>query len=624
MLKLRHQGVLSMRNIVRKSTSVIAHSDLQELEDGRIVHSGMPFAHAKIGQFFQDKPLLGNQFSEDTVLQSYLQRYVPKEIYGEISPDLKRFGERVATDIYDLHLQCDKEIPQLEQYDAWGKRVDNLITSPAWKRMHDISAEEGLIAIAYEKKYGEWSRLYQMAKLYLYSPSAGLYSCPLAMTDGASSIIETIGDENPWMKERAYIRLTSRDPKKFWTSGQWMTERRGGSDVAKGTETLAQLQPDGSYTLHGYKWFSSATDSDMTFTLARPLDKNGMVVDGTKGLSLFYLEIRNEDDQLNNIQIQKLKNKLGTKQVPTAELLLDGTRAFKVSDDGRGVASISSMLTITRMHNALSSASSMRRIVNMARDYSTRRQAFGNVLKDYPLHIQTLARMEIETRGATLFFLEMTRLLGKEDVKIISDEEKELFRLMTPVLKLYTAKQAVSVASEGLECFGGQGYIEDTGIPGILRDAQVLTIWEGTTNILSLDVLRAISKSNGHALKTYYKEIQNKLNMIKDNKSLEESGIKVSNAADNIIDFATKNTSSLQFAARDFAYSLARTYMSALMLEQATSSNGTDQDIYAAIRWCQQDLCPVTTNHKTESYSSQTEDANFNLVFDGYSRPSRL
>ncbi|ESO97931.1 hypothetical protein LOTGIDRAFT_228445 [Lottia gigantea] len=625
MLRLRPVPLSVIRRISKsnKSTTSSAHPEIQELEDGRIVHTGMPFAHAKIGNFFQEKPELGNQFVEDSLLQSYLKRNIPQELYSKIQKDLKKFGQRVVTDIYSLHLQCDRELPQLEQCDAWGNRVDKLITSHAWKQMHDISAEEGLIAIAYERKFKEWSRLYQMAKNYLFSPSAGLYSCPLAMTDGASSIIEAIGDKNDWLKQRAWLRLTNRDPKQFWTSGQWMTERKGGSDVARGTETLAQLQPDGSYTLHGYKWFSSATDADMAFTLARPLDKDGLSFNGTSGLSLFYLEIRDESGNLNNIQIQKLKNKLGTKQVPTAELLLDGTRAFKVSDDGRGVASISNMLTITRMHNAMSAASGMRRIVNMARDYTTRRTAFGNVLKDYPLHIQTLARMEVETRAATLFFLEMSRLLGKEDSETISNEEKQLFRLMTPVLKLYTGKQAVAVTSEGLECFGGQGYIEDTGLPGMLRDAQVLTIWEGTTNILSLDVLRALNKSKGQALKSYYDVIDSKLNSI-NNETLEVSVDRVQQAAGSILKFASQNTDNVEMAARDFSYSLARTYMGALMLEQANQVDSTPQDVYAANRWCEQDLCPVIKHKSKDIYSKQIADSNFQLVFDGYSRPSRL
>jgi alkylation response protein AidB-like acyl-CoA dehydrogenase len=230
-----------------------------------------------------------------------------------------------------------------------------------------------------------------MLKLFLYSPSSGLFSCPLAMTDGAAKTIEAASLN----LSDAFTRLTSRDPKVFWTSGQWMTERGGGSDVAGGTDTRAVLdntdsgQQQHMYRLYGYKWFSSATDSDMTLTLGRVVDEQGNVCAGTKGLSMFYLLTRLENtNQLNGIQIVKLKDKLGTRQLPTAELLLDGALAQRVSPLGRGVAAISSMLTVTRMHNIVSSVAWIRKMTLLARDYATKRKAFGKTLDQHPLHMQ--------------------------------------------------------------------------------------------------------------------------------------------------------------------------------------------------------------------------------------------
>ena len=170
-----------------------------------------------------------------------------------------------------------------------------------------------------------------------------------------------------------------------------MTEKRGGSDVSRATETVAVHQEDDLYTLHGYKWFSSATDSDISFTLAR--------TEGNSKLSMFYLKTRTDSGRLNNIQVYKLKNKLGTRQLPTAELLLHGTEARLVGEEGRGIAAISNMLTVTRIHNSVSAAAAMRKITSLARDYATRRSAFGSEIYKHPLHIQTLARMEVETRG---------------------------------------------------------------------------------------------------------------------------------------------------------------------------------------------------------------------------------
>ena len=172
----------------------------------------------------------------------------------------------------------------------------------------------------------------------------------------------------------------------------------------------------------------------------------------------------------------KMKNKLGTRQLPTAELLLDGVSARLVGEAGRGVAAISTMLSITRLHNTASAVGFSRKMLSLARDYATRRAAFGTSISSHPLHLQTLARMEVEVRGCCALFLDLAHKLGCEELGAISDEDLLLLRLLGPVAKMYTAKSAVAVTSEGLECFGGQGYIEDTGIPTLLRDAQVTSI----------------------------------------------------------------------------------------------------------------------------------------------------
>ncbi|XP_060085995.1 acyl-CoA dehydrogenase family member 11-like [Ylistrum balloti] len=620
---------LGTRGILRNVTAATSSETYLKISDNQKNVEPesyvVPFAKARIGNFFQEKPSLGNHYREDHALQSYLKRHIPSDIFtSKVEPDLHKFGQRVTSEIVDLGQQCDTELPYVEHFDPWGQRIDRLVTCPAWNKLHDISAEEGIISIAYNREIKEYSRLHQMAKVYLFASFSGLYSCPIAMTDGAAKIVENLTTEYPWLKERAFGHLTSRQPGQFWTSGQWMTERKGGSDVANGTETIAIPQDDGSFRLHGYKWFSSATDADITFTLARVVGKDGQTTKGTRGLSLFYVEVHNVDGSLNNIQIQKLKNKLGTKQVPTAELLLDGTVAHKVSDEGRGVASISSMLTLSRIHNALASASSMRRMVNTARDYSTRRSAFGNVLKSYPLHIQTLARLEVEVRGALLLTLEAARLLGREDVGIATEHEQMLLRLLTPLAKLYTAKQAMSVVSEGLESFGGQGYIEDTGLPGLLRDSQVLPIWEGTTNVLSLDVLRALMKTNGGVLKVWHDNIIYRIESAGQHQELSHAAEKVTKCASSVVDFAKTHSDVLDNAARDFAYSLSRTFIGALLVQHAVEAGSDPTDIYAAQRWCEKDLTPVITNQNRRHFSSESTDLDFQLLFKNYHDRSRL
>ncbi|XP_072289323.1 acyl-CoA dehydrogenase family member 11-like [Eucyclogobius newberryi] len=599
---------------LKHASSISAAQTCTKLEKKSVVDS-LPFSKAKIGCFFQERPVLKNPFLEDALLTGYLKRFIPHEA---VLSDLCAFGECVANEVDGLGRACEVSPPHLVQYDSWGRRVDLIHTSAAWKRMKDLSAQEGLVSIGYERHYGEWSRVYQMSKLFLFSPSSGLYTCPLAMTDGAAKVIESLGVS--WPVEEAFKRLTTRNAEYFWTSGQWMTERQGGSDVANGTETVAVPQTDGSFKLYGYKWFTSATDADMTLTLARVQDATGTVIPGSQGLSLFYAGVsRDESGQLKGIEVQRLKDKLGTRQMPTAELLLDGLPAHLISTEGRGVASIANMLTITRIHNSLSAAGAMRRVVQLARDYATRRKAFGKLLKDHPLHVQTLARMEVETRGAFLLVMDACRLLGREETGIATELDTHLLRLLTPVVKLYTGKQAVAVVSEGLESFGGQGYIEDTGLPGLLRDAQVLSIWEGTTNVLSLDVLRCVARSSGMVLRAYFSHTKSLLEGAS-GVSLLTPAVKETQCALSKLEFlvqdaAIKEPSFLELAARDLAYSLARIYAGALLIDHASWKGASQADVYTALRWCEQDLCPVATNHERGWYNPDSPSDNAALVY---------
>ncbi|XP_075425000.1 acyl-CoA dehydrogenase family member 11-like isoform X2 [Ascaphus truei] len=578
----------------------------------------VPFSRATIGTFFQEQPRLGNQFLEDALLQGYLKRHLPPQVLEEVSRDFERFGCRLVDEIDSLGRECELNPPQLQHYDAWGHRVDRIVTCPAWKRMKELSAEEGLVAEAYERRYSRWSRMVQVVKLYLYAPSSGFYSCPLAMTDGAAKVIESLGVPTPL--QDAFKHLTTRNPSSFWTSGQWMTERRGGSDVG-GTETVAQSQADGTYKLHGFKWFTSATDSDMSLTLGRVTDTQGHTVQGTRGLSLFYLKVRDPDGRLNGIEIQRLKDKLGTRQLPTAELLLDGVKALRISPEGRGVASITSMLTITRIHNTISAAASMRRVINLAREYATKRFVFGKLIKDHPLHIQTMARMEVQARGAFLLLMEVARLLGLEETNLATEQDRHLLRLLTPIAKLYTGKQALAVITEGLECFGGQGYMEDTGLPAMLRDAQVLTIWEGTTNILSLDVLRSVTKSQGQVLTAFFSATQEKLEAAAGAPLLSQPAQLTRQALEKLGAFmqqeGLKGSHGMELAARDFAYSLAKIYMGSLLLEHAAWAGATDTDVYAAQRWSEQDLCPVSSAEASGSYNAEAVSMDRQLVYEG-------
>jgi alkylation response protein AidB-like acyl-CoA dehydrogenase len=270
------------------------------------------------------------------------------------------------------------------------------------------------------------------------------------------------------------------------TSGQWMTESQGGSDIS-GTTTVARAGGDG-WRLTGEKWFCSAIDSAMAVALALP---EGAAA-ASRNLTPFLVPRYQP-----GVRLHRLKDKLGTRPVPTAEVALRDAEALPLGDPtAPGLHRMMTLVVVTRLHNAAAAAAGMARGLAYCRDYATRRTVAGGRLADNPLHRATLGALEVDLAGAYALAAHAFDLLGR--VEVGGDAEAaDRLRLVAPIAKLLTAKLAVSAASEYLECFGGAGYVEDTGLPRLLRDAQVLPIWEGTTNVLSLDVLRALARGEG-------------------------------------------------------------------------------------------------------------------------------
>jgi len=511
--------------------------------------------------FIQESPRLENQFEADAVLREYLERVVPEEVRREIEPELREMGDLSAGPLFELVHRARKDEPELIHFDPWGRRIDEIRVPEAWKQLSAIACRYGLVALPYEGKHGPFSRIHQVALSYLFAPSSAIYTCPLAMSDGAAKTLQA--HRNAPLLARAMPHLMARDPAMAWTSGQWMTESTGGSDVGL-TQTIAR-QEKGTWRLYGNKWFTSATTSEMTLTLARP-EGNGP---GGKGLALFYLELRQPDGQLNGIRINRLKDKLGTRMLPTAELELQGAAAVPVAGLSDGIKSISPMLQVTRTWNAICSIASMRRGIALARDYAKRRVQFGTPLDAKPLHIETLAELEAQFEAAFFLTFRAIELLGREEAGTATDAERSIARLLQPIVKLLTAKQAVAHASEVLEAFGGAGYVEDTGLPALLRDAQVLPIWEGTTNVLSLDVLRVIAK--GETLQALVADLELKLRG--GDPSLQGAASVALDAAHQAVRWfkgaAARDPREQEAAARAFALTLGRAYSLALVIEHA-------------------------------------------------------
>lgn len=539
--------------------------------------------------FHQAPPALANQYRDDAVLRSYLAATAPRDALADIEPELDALGERAAGEWLALAEQAEADPPRLVPFDAWGTRIDRIETSDAWRAFERISAAHGFVARGYERAHGAFSRVDQFARLYLFAPSSATYSCPLAMSDGAARCLELLASDD---RQRAALRhLTSRDPEQFWTAGQWMTERTGGSDVS-GTSTLAKR--DGShFRLYGTKWFTSATTSQMALTLARPEGAEA----GSRGLSLFYLELRDETGLPRAMRVLRLKDKLGTRALPTAEIELDGTPAWLVGGEGHGVRKIATVLTITRIYNALAAVAGMRRALALARDYAAKRTAFGRPLAEHPLHLETLAAMQTELTGCFLLVFRVIELLGLTELGMATERDERLLRLLTPVAKLYTGKRAVAAASEAIEAFGGAGYIEDTGLPRLLRDAQVLSIWEGTTNVLSLDVWRAID-ADPQTIDALCDEVHHQLDGAA-GADLAASAARVRDAVRALAHasrrLADGDPADREAVARRFAFAIARVAAGALVIAHAHRARSTPVGVRiadAARRWASSELLP--------------------------------
>lgn len=491
------------------------------------VKSTPPTPSSSSAGFFQAPPVIQNQLYEDGSIRRGLKLFLPKSVIDSVSPDLSQFGDKVLSpQVFAWVLDAERNAPYVKQFDSWGRRRDELITSEGWRNLQALGIAEGMVAIPYENAYAEHSRIYHFAKYALWCGSAAWVNCPSLMVDGVASLFRRYlsdsglpGDQRDVLQS-AYDRLVSRDPEYAWTTGQWMTERQGGSDVSM-TETLARYDHEnrsdvlatdakklGPWRIDGFKWFSSATDANMMVMLART----------SKGISMMYCPMRKmlkEKDvlgittELNGVSIQRLKNKLGTKALPTAELELKNVRGWLIGEEGRGTKEIATVLNIARIHNGVTAIGLWGRGLAVVRAFTRVRVVGRRPLWERTAYMRNLARMHAEYHANVLFNLFVSALLGiveqdqiaayrgHEDSQYLKIERmpvmqnvKEvdlLLRLLTPTLKGHCSKTAIAGLQECMESLGGVGYLENDdmqyNIARLYRDANVLPIWEGTTEV---------------------------------------------------------------------------------------------------------------------------------------------
>ncbi len=505
-----------------------------------------------------------NTYLADAALRSLLAAWLSPSTLAWAEPQLVEMGRAAVAELQEWGDDCEQHPAFLRPIDPWGNRIDEVVYTEAWRRIAGAATQSGLVALPYEdeaRRRAGWEvRVVQAALGYLFHPSTATYFCPIAMTDGAARVILEFGPDH--LRSAVFPHLISRDPTQAWSAGQWMTERQGGSDV--GSNAVVARREGGAWRLYGQKFFCSNVSAELALALARPEGATA----GTRGLALFAIPRTLPDGTPNLYRIERLKEKLGTRAVATAEVTLQGAHAELVGEESRGFAQMTPMLNITRLHNAIAAAAGMRRALMLACGYATGRESFGRLLERHPLHREVLLDMAVQAEAGLSLTLRVAALLGRVENGASSAGEDALFRVGVSLAKLYTARQAVAVASEAVECFGGQGYMEDTGIPRLLRDAQVLPIWEGTTSVLSLDVLRVLRKPD--VLAAYAAELER----------LDAPGR--SRVLGWARDLTHEDSDSAQRSGRRMAFALAEAWIDGLLSEAARRG---EREAVIAARW---------------------------------------
>jgi putative acyl-CoA dehydrogenase len=378
---------------------------------------------------------------------------------------------------------ADRNQPVLRTHDRYGHRVDEVEYDPAYHELMTVAIRHGLHAAPWaDDRLG--SHVVRAAKNSVWTVEPG-HLCPISMTYAVVPALRSNADlaklYEPLLTSREYDpELAVPTTKVGITAGMSMTEKQGGSDVRAGT-TAATPNADGSYSLTGHKWFTSAPMSDIFLVLAQ----------APGGLSCFFLPRVLPDGTRNRMFLQRLKDKLGNHANASSEVEYDGATAWLVGEEGRGVATIIEMVNLTRLDCTLGSATSMRSGLTRAIHHAQHRKAFGEYLIDQPLMRNVLADLAVEAEAATMVAM---RMAGATDKAVRGDERETLLRRIgLAASKYWVCKRATPHAAEAMECFGGNGYVEESGMPRLYREAPLMGIWEGSGNVSALDTLRAMA-----------------------------------------------------------------------------------------------------------------------------------
>jgi alkylation response protein AidB-like acyl-CoA dehydrogenase len=436
----------------------------------------------------------GSYLDREGFLGRLLARRLEAKDQAWARPQLEAMGEACGEEIQDLAWLADRYSPRHVPFDHRGERVDKVEYHESYRRMETIAYGSGAVGLKRDprnrKEHPDALQATSFGLGFLFGMAESGLFCPLCMTDGAARVLEHAGGFDADVKA-----LSFTDTRRRCTGAMFLTEKQGGSDVGA-SSTRAVKAADG-WRLTGAKWFCSNVDAERALALARP---DGAAA-GTRGLGLFLLR-REEPDRAATVRIDRIKEKLGVRSMPTGEVELTGARAELVGPIDAGFKQMAEMLNLSRLYNAIASAGLAARAGIEAWSYARGRTSFGRPIADHTLLRDMLLEIDAERAGALYLAFEGVLAIDRVDAALFSgkvdDKARKLLRAITPLAKLFTAKVAVATASEAIEVHGGNGYIEDSSLPRLLRDAQVLPIWEGTTNILVLDLARASRTEGAH------------------------------------------------------------------------------------------------------------------------------
>jgi len=423
-----------------------------------------------------------NLFSTDRALLDSLERAAPAMDRTEVRALGALAGDAGTI---ELGFDANRNSPELRTHDRFGERIDEVHFHPAYHALMCVAVTSGLHAAPWLDRE-PYAHLRRAVKFFVWSQVEGGHLCPISMTYAAVPALERAPVLGPrWIGKlaaRCYDpRLVPIAEKEAALCGMGMTERQGGSDVRANQTRAQRTGNDGEYVLDGHKWFCSAPMSDAFLVLAQ----------AERGLACFLVPRVRNDGTRNPFAIQRLKDKLGNRSNASSEVEFHGTHAWLVGEEGRGIQTIVEMVNGTRLDCIIGSAALLRAAVAQAVHHAAYRQTFGQRLVDHPLMQNVLADLALESEAATALFIRLARAVDEAPV---SGHAAALKRIGTAVGKYYVCKRAPAFVAEALECLGGNGYVEESIMPRLYREAPLNSIWEGSGNINALDVLRVIQK----------------------------------------------------------------------------------------------------------------------------------